>query len=393
MKGDEMKKVQRFDSVRIKAHFDDNGFLVDTPIVARIGLQVYQTPTGGERREFRPASEVFKSDSLATYQGKPITLGHVTVNSGNAKDVVVGACAGIGKRDGIGVAVPVTVYADEAIDKAKKKIASELSVGYTSVDIEEPGWGNNETGEYVLDKDVLGDKTDSADDYPPAPDNGSAWVRFDALQTNIEVNHVALVFRGRAGIAKLNLDSEQENPYIDSEPTNRKKDSKMKTIKIDGVDVEVSDAVLIHVTALTKKADEAATELSTVTAARDQLQVKVDGIPKAIEEAVAAAVTAAKADAVELADLVTFANELSIKTDGLDSKAIKIACIKELSGIDASAKDDAYINTSFEFARESDKMAANRTLVDGKPVKADKAESAAIPDPMSRFRNPPAAKK
>ena len=62
-----MKKVQRFDSVQVKAHFDEHGFLVDRPIVARIGLQVYQTPFG-ERREFRPASEVFKADSLATFK-------------------------------------------------------------------------------------------------------------------------------------------------------------------------------------------------------------------------------------------------------------------------------------------------------------------------------------
>ena len=99
-----MKKVQRFDSVQVKAHFDEHGFLVDRPIVARIGLQIYQTPFG-ERREFRPASEVFKADSLATFSGKPITLGHVTVTPENAKDVVVGACAGEGVPSGIGVEV------------------------------------------------------------------------------------------------------------------------------------------------------------------------------------------------------------------------------------------------------------------------------------------------
>ena len=37
-----MKKVQRFDSVQVKAKIDEHGFLVDRPIVARIGLQVYR---------------------------------------------------------------------------------------------------------------------------------------------------------------------------------------------------------------------------------------------------------------------------------------------------------------------------------------------------------------
>ncbi|WP_404852932.1 DUF2213 domain-containing protein, partial [Escherichia coli] len=43
----------------------------------------------------------------------------------------------------------------------------------------------------------------------------SDWVRFDALQTEIKVNHVALVYHGRAGVAKLNFDAQQENPYTD----------------------------------------------------------------------------------------------------------------------------------------------------------------------------------
>ncbi|QAX92037.1 major capsid protein [Shigella phage vB_SsoS_008] len=60
-------------TVKIKAHFDDNGFLVDRPIVARIGAQVYTSH--GDRVEFRPASEVFKQDSLQSFAGKPITVG------------------------------------------------------------------------------------------------------------------------------------------------------------------------------------------------------------------------------------------------------------------------------------------------------------------------------
>lgn len=372
-----MKKVQRFDTARVTARFDTNGFLVDTPTVARIGVQVYKKVDGTERREFRPASEVFKPDSLATYQGKPITLGHTVVNSKNARDIVVGACSGVGIRNGIGVDVPLTVYDDEAISKAKKKIAAELSVGYTSRDIEEPGWGSNETGEFILDKD----KNDS--DVIPKD-----WVRFDAVQTDIEVNHIAMVFKGRAGIAKLNLDSEQEFPYIEGETINPiKKDSAMKTIKIDGVDVEVSPEVAAHVAKLDADVATATASVSTVTAQRDQLQTKVDGIPELVKVEVEKAVNAAKTDAKEHADLVQFATEVGVKHDGLSGKDIKVACIKALSGVDASQKDDAYINGAFEFAKDSDKMAANRlaTMGNGKPAKTDNAETV-VPNPMNRFR-------
>lgn len=376
-------KKQRYDSAKVKARFDENGFLVDTPIVARIGAQTYYKADGTPRVEFRPASEVFKPESLATYQGKPITLGHVTVNSKNAKQVVVGSCSGSGVRADNGVEVPVTVYDSEAISKAKSKIAAELSVGYTSVDIEEPGWGCNETGEYILDKD----KNDS--DHIPA-----SWVRFDAVQTEITVNHVAMVFRGRAGIAKLNLDSEQEFPYDELVPNKTDEDLEMKKIKIDGVEYEVPVQVAIAlekadaaVSGISVKVDAAVdAAVAVITAERDQLKVKVDSIPELIN----AALEKAKTDEAALVALVATAADFGVKADGLDAKAIKLAVIKEASGIDASAKDDAYIDASFDFAVNSDKMAQQRLAVNGKE-KGDekekaKADADAIPNPQNRFR-------
>lgn len=367
-----MKKVQRFDSVQVKAHFDEHGFLVDRPIVARIGLQVYQTPFG-ERREFRPASEVFKADSLATFSGKPITIGHVTVTPENAKDVVVGACAGAGVPNGIGVEVPLSVYDKAAIEKAKSKQAAELSVGYTSIDIERAGWGNNATGEYFFDEDTPeGWKADSDD-----------WVRFDAVQTNISVNHIAMVFRGRAGIAKLNLDSEQEFPYHDDVSTNKEDENMTVKIKLDGaVEFDIPKAVADHIASIEAKADEATAKADGLEAERDALQAKVDGIPAQIEEAVAAA----KADAEAHAELVAIAGEAGVKTDGLDAKAIKVAYVKEVTGADIAEKTDAYIEAAFDLARNSDKMAAQRKAIKGDAEKAEKQDGDDKPlDPTARF--------
>ncbi|WP_236513505.1 DUF2213 domain-containing protein, partial [Escherichia coli] len=113
-----------------------------------------------------------------------------------AKGLVVGSCSGAGKEEGIGVLVPVMIYDGESIEQAKKRVAAELSVGYTSVDIDRKGWGNNATGEYYFDEDLPENFEEMKND------SVSDWVRFDAVQTKIRVNHVALVFRGRAGIAK-----------------------------------------------------------------------------------------------------------------------------------------------------------------------------------------------
>lgn len=357
-----MSKI-RYDSAKVKARFDENGFLVDTPIVARVGVQTYYLPDGTERREFRPASEVFKPDSLASYQGKPITLGHVFVNSDNAKEVVVGAVSGSAMREDSNVIVPLTVYDKESIEKAKNGIAGELSVGYSTVDVESKGWGSNETGEYKLDGEYQ-----SQDEIP------SDWVRFDALQTGIKVNHVALVYKGRAQVAKLNFDAQQENPYTTDVDINKEDKQEMIKIKLDGAqEFEVAKEVASHIEALNAKAD-------TAIAERDALKAKVDAMPAEIE----AAVAKAKADADALAALVAVATEAGVKADGLDAKGIKVAYVKEISGLDVSEKSDAYIDAAFDIAKESDKMAEVRKAT----TASDKSDSADEPkklDPRARL--------
>ena len=358
-----MSKI-RYDSAKVKARFDENGFLVDTPIVARVGVQTYYLPDGKERREFRPASEVFKPDSLASYQGKPITLGHVFVNSENAKEVVVGAVSGSAIREDSNVIVPLTVYDKDSIEKAKNGIAGELSVGYSTVDVESKGWGSNETGEYKLDGEYQ-----SQDEIP------SDWVRFDALQTEIKVNHVALVYKGRAQVAKLNFDAHQENPYTTDVDINKEDKQEMTVkIKLDGAqEFEVAKEIASHIEALNAKAD-------TAIAERDALKAKVDAMPAEIE----AAVAKAKADADALATLVAVAAEAGVKADGLDAKGIKVSYVKEISGLDVSEKSDAYIDAAFDIAKESDKMAEVRKAT----TASDKSDSADEPkklDPRARL--------
>lgn len=364
------KKVQRFDSVRVKAHFDEHGFLVDRPIVARIGLQVYQTPFG-ERREFRPASEVFKADSLATYAGKPITVGHVTVTPENAEKVVVGSCSGAGIPNGIGVEAPLNIYAKRAIESAKKKQTAEISVGYTSIDIDKPGWGSNETGEYIFEEDL------KEDEQPP-----EGWVKFDALQTSISVNHIALVFKGRAGIAKLNLDSEQEFPYDTDVNLNKEDEIMTVKIKLDGaIEFDVPKEVATFIETVKADAEAAKTKADSLEAERDALQAKVDGIPAEIK----AAVEKAKADADEHAALVAIASDVGVKCDGLTAKEIKIAYVKEVMGNDISEKADAYIDTAFDIAKDSDKMAAQRIALKGDTEKQNKEDEAEVLDPFNRL--------
>ena len=353
----------RYDSVKFKATIDENGFLVDTPVVARLGVQVYYMEDGRTVREFRPAEEVFKDESLSSYQGKPMTLDHVFVNPENAKDVVVGSVTGKAEPLGSSVVAPIVVYDNTAIQEAIAGNAKELSVGYSAILDETPGWGDPATGEYVLKSD--GDQFD-------APEG---WQEFDAIQRDIKVNHLAMVYRGRAGIAKLNMDGEQENPYTTDVDINKEDKQEMTVkIKLDGAqEFEVATEVASHIEALNAKAD-------TAIAERDTLKAKVDAMPAEIE----AAVAKAKADADALAALVAVAAEAGVKADGLDAKGIKVAYVKEISGLDVSEKSDAYIDAAFDIAKESDKMAEVRKAT----TASDKSDSADEPkklDPRARL--------
>lgn len=369
---------QRYDSAKIKARFDANGFLHDEPIIARIGIQEYMKPDGTVQREFRPASEVFKSESMKAFQGMPIVEGHKEITVKNAKGEVVGAVSGSARRDGIGLLCPIVIHDEESIESAKRGDSAELSVGYTTNDIHREGWGNVETGDYVFKDDTeLMEKT-----FPNSSEMGEEWKEFDVLQTNIVPNHVAKVRKGRAGIAKLNLDGSEEIKYDEDVSNKPTKENTMK-IKIDAVDVEVSAEVGAHVSKLDAAIAAAKTKADSLEAERDGLKVKVDGIPKLIADALADAKV--KADAEN--EVLSVAREAGIKVDGLDVKAVKVAFIKEVLGVDATNKTDAYIDTSFEVARDSDKMAANRAKVHGEDAGKEKNDSKdEFPNPQDRFR-------
>lgn len=373
-----MNMKQRYDSVQIKARYDSNGFMHDEPIIARIGIQEYMKADGTMQREFRPASEVFKAEAMELFRGMPIVEGHQSVSTKNARGVVVGSLSGSGRRDGISLRCPIVIHDDDSIESAKRGDSAELSVGYKTNDIHREGWGNVNTGEYVFKDDAEAMEAQ----FPSGETMGDEWQEFDVLQTNIVPNHVAKVRRGRAGIARLNLDGSEEIKYDEHvQLTNEEKDMKV-TIKIDSAEVEVTKDVAEHIAKLDAASVEANAKVDSLEAERDALKVQVDGIQAKIDEAVAEA----KAKADETGAIISFASGIGIKCDGLEAKEIKIKVIEEVLGIDAKEKSDSYIDQSYEIARDSDKMASQRSKVHGTKDDAAEEKNDAIPDPQARFR-------
>jgi hypothetical protein len=157
-------------------------------------------------RVYRPENEVFNKDSLASFAGKPITNDHpgVPVNADNWKKFAVGGAGEDVLRDGQFIRVPMTLQ-DKGVIKDYRTGKKELSVGY-ACDLK---W---ETG--------------------TAP----GGEEYDAIQTGIRVNHVAVVTAARGG-SKLAIGDDEDNEEGDDDMS----ELKTRTLTVDGLSCTVED--------------------------------------------------------------------------------------------------------------------------------------------------------
>lgn len=169
----------RYDVVTIKAKKTDEGFILDSPIIGRAGILHYRNADGTDRAEYRPPNEAFDADSLESIRGKPITLGHPGLaNSSNAKNFpIIGSVLSPGRQDGNNIRADVSIYQLPTTDR-------QLSCGYKTVTVETPGV--TPEGEH-----------------------------YDAIQTHIRYNHLGVVAHGRAGVARLNMDGDEVEEYME----------------------------------------------------------------------------------------------------------------------------------------------------------------------------------
>lgn len=169
---------QRFDSIPLSdTYFTPEGYLIDNPILTRVGIFEYHNPDGTIRRELRLPEEVFAAESLASYKGKPVILTHEAglVDVENVQQEHIGTILSEGMQDGDNVRAQIVIHDAESLDYGLR----ELSLGYTQTPDETPGVWNGQP--------------------------------YDAIQRNIQINHLALVEKARAGEqARLNIDGEEQ---------------------------------------------------------------------------------------------------------------------------------------------------------------------------------------
>jgi hypothetical protein len=220
---------------------------------------VYTDERGNVVREYRPPEAVFAPASLETLGSIPVTVGHPPegVNPRNYRQLSVGhvSDAPSGRRaDGPleWLDTAVVVHDADALRKVESGELAEVSMGYLADVIPESGI---------------------------APD-GQAY---DAKQTNIRFNHLALLKDGhaRAGSgARLRLDGHQEPIPMFVRHDDNSTPSKA-LVKVDGIDVEKGSDTHISlleraIAASTKRADEATTALTAAQTLNGEQKAKLD---------------------------------------------------------------------------------------------------------------------
>lgn len=167
-----MTLTARFDRASFKgdAVVTTEGYIRANSVVTRCGVFTYQNADGSIRKELRHPDDVWNEDSINSMFMIPVTNEHPTdrlVNSFNFKRLSIGYTGEAVKKDGDYVLSNFVINDAEGVEAVTKQGKKQLSLGYT-VDL------IDEAGEYEGE-------------------------RYDARQTNIRYNHLALVAKARAG--------------------------------------------------------------------------------------------------------------------------------------------------------------------------------------------------
>ena len=333
-------KVTLFDrftyNLKSKREYTDEGFLKVPGRAARIGIQDYlaselKLPGDPNRivKVFRPADEVFKDESLESYNHSDATNDHPPklVDSKNFKDVTVGHVASKGIQDGDFVLIDLIIKDAETI-KLIESGKGQLSAGYEAEYVKESG------------------TTDSGEDY-------------EFVQRDIRINHVAVVDSARAGSMARIFDKQPEKKLMKVTLDNS------RSVELeDGVAAQVEDCIKRLTDAATnekEKADKAQAEKDAAEEENEKLKAK--STDEAISDRVLVIGTARDAAIALAGDKFT--------CDSVNLVDIQRAALTALdNNIDYADKPEAYIAAAFDIETKK-KKAEDEEEEEGKKKATD----------------------
>lgn len=349
-----MPSVQRYDSVPIRDyHFDDQtGFLYVYRVpIAGAMVQKYVKSDGSEEMEAKLPEEILSDATVSSANSKPVTDGHHgLVTKDNSHDLLKGFTASNGHVEGNMLYNDITITDPNLISQIKSGDKRELSIGFeTQMD--------PTSGTY----------------------NGT---KYDAVQRNIRINHVAVVPKGRAG-HEVRLIGDSAEAVEQVEPS-EEKGNQMETrvVRADGQNITVAADDVEKITKLdadnSAKAKQIAdldAQIKKLQAEKAQLQGDADASAKKADEA------QAKADSLE-ADNKKIKEEFDkYKADGVEKKLelidkvksfvgdeydyhgksdrdMKIDAVKAIKGdsVDFTDKSDTYVQAAFDMLEKPKKV-------------------------------------
>lgn len=341
-----MTDALRFDRLDMGegARFTEDGFLEAEPIVTRTGIFTYVNADGSTRRELRHPDEVLRKDAMDSLRMLPVTLHHPPeriVTSKNAKALAVGYTGQLVRADGQFIVAPIRVTDGEAVDSVKSGATRQLSLGYRVDVVMEPGEFGGE--------------------------------RYDARQTNIRYNHLALVPRGRAGeAASIKLDAADASCVMDDEPTPKEGQSMatpettLAVVTLDGIEYrsapEVKNALekARNDAAETKReCDKLRADAEKANAERDALAEKAAKLEKQDHSKEIAERVKTRVDLFDVARQA-LDEETTAKLDSMSDDEIRRAVILAKSPeAKLDGKSEDYVAARFDVAREQVKTDAD----------------------------------
>jgi hypothetical protein len=325
-------EVLRFDFNGSSGEFKrtPQGFLRVNAWLTKAGVFKYDSG-----REYRSEEEVFRTNSLESIKGAPVTDLHPRekgadnfLTPANAKEHIIGIAENV-ERDGPYLKGSLIIFHEDAIKAIESGERKEISLGYKCRLEPTPGSINGES--------------------------------YDAIQRDIIVNHVAI---GPKGWGRAGPDC-----AIRTDATLTKGHDVTDTIHLDGIDVALTKESIITLLTEKKRAfeelkgrlDAMGLELEKAREAKAALED-----PQIIEAKVQARLKLVAKCKPILGDDVLF-------HDKSDSELKLLSIKKHHPDLDLSDKDQNYLEGVFEavvsskYAEHNDSLMAARVAADRSP--------------------------
>ena len=358
----------RYDAVPLRATMTPEGYLKDSPVIGRSGVQEYKRADGTIRREYRPPDVVFSAEALAGVHGIPIIDQHVgLMTAANVRQHSIGTVLSAGRQDGQTLVADIVIHDPTPVTKFGRK---ELSLAYAVRTDETPG---------------------------ETPEGEAYDARIEAIT---RYDHLAIVAKGRAGVARLRMDSDDAEstdlPALADIPADKDKPimaneappanaPKLVVVRVDGIEYSAVPEVERALNRL--NADLAAAKLraDAAEAARDTLQGTIDKHAAQLEQVRSDAAGTVRAR-LEL-EGVAKAHSVEVRMDDSD-RVIREKVIRKLQSDDNlkfDGKSDDYVGFAFDAAVDQAAKASkvkqeNRVAIHaGNQAPAHRADTAGKP--------------